>query len=175
MTVGIGERLAFEDVIAVAALGERVHLAPGVAERVAASRRIVEETAAESRAVYGVNTGVGHLANVRIDPADATALQHSLVRAHATAVGSPLAHMALAIVGEGDVEHEGSIVSAESALAKAGLDPLPLTQKEGLSLINGTEGMLACGIFAFEGAKDIPGPADITGAMSVEACLGTDA
>jgi histidine ammonia-lyase len=233
MTVGIGERLAFEDVIAVAARGERVHLASGVAERVAASRRIVEETAAESRAVYGVNTGVGHLANVRIDPADATALQHSLVRAHATAVGSrlpsgivramlllkartfafgnsgvrleilrriadllnhdihpivpaqgslgasgdlaPLAHMALAIVGEGDVEHEGSIVSAKSALAKAGLDPLPLTHKEGLSLINGTEGMLACGIFASEGAKKIAETADITGAMSVEACLGTDA
>ena len=90
MSVRIGDELSFEDVSAVALEAASVDIAPGVAERMAASRRIVEEAVAEGRTVYGITTGIGQLANVRISPANAERVQRDIVRSHAVAVGPAL-------------------------------------------------------------------------------------
>lgn len=232
MTVRLGKPLDFNQVVAVARGGEKVEIEPGAVERVAAARRVVEQAVAADRPVYGITTGIGHLANVRIAAPEAVELQRDIVRSHATAVGSPLptdvvrammllkartfafgasgvrlelierivamlnagihpivpmqgslgasgdlallAHLALPVMGEGKVEREGETGPALDALSAAGIDPLDLSYKEGLSLVNGTEAMLAVGILAVVGAEELAKVADVTGAMSVEACLGTD-
>src|SRR5439155_6119003 len=61
---------------------------------------------------------------------------------------APLAHLALPLIGEGDVSFRGEHMTAAMALERAGLEPLVLEPKEGLSLINGTQGMLAVGLLA---------------------------
>ena len=232
MSVRIGDELSFEDVSAVALEAARVEIAPGVAERMAASRRIVEEAVAEGRTVYGITTGIGQLANVRISPANAERVQRDIVRSHAVAVGpalSPavvramlllrartfafgisgvrfelverltqmlnaglhpivpaqgslgasgdlalLAHLALPLLGEGRAELGGVEMDAADALEKAGIERLEPSYKEGLALVNGTEGMLALGILTWCGARRVGFSADIVGAMSAEACFATD-
>jgi histidine ammonia-lyase len=232
MTVQIGKLLDLDHVVAVARGGEKVEIEPDAVERVVAARKVVEEAVGEDRPVYGITTGIGHLANVRIAASEAVGLQRDIVRSHAAAVGPPLptdvvrammllkartfafgasgvrlellerivamlnagihpvvpeqgslgasgdlallAHLALPVMGEGLVERDGRAGPARAALADAGLGPLELSYKEGLSLVNGTEAMLAMGIFAVVGAEKLARAADVTGAMSVEACLGTD-
>ncbi|MGH2820931.1 MAG: HAL/PAL/TAL family ammonia-lyase, partial [Actinomycetota bacterium] len=85
-----------------------------------------------------------------------------------------LAHLALPLMGEGEVEVEGESMPSADGLRKVGLEPLELSYKEGLSLVNGTEAMLAMGILACSGAESLARCADLAGAMSVESCLGTD-
>lgn len=231
MTVLIGEPLSIDSVVGVAA-GEAVDMAPGLADDMAPARRIVEDAVASGAAVYGITTGLGDLANVRIESAEAKALQEAILRSHATAVGpvlptevvrammllkartfargvsgvrfelverivrmlnysihpvvpaqgslgasgdlALLAHLALPLIGEGMVESEGEALPAADALRSAGLEPLALSHKEGLSLVNGTEGMLALGALNCARAETLARAADVTAAMSVEACLGTD-
>src|SRR5262249_1115543 len=86
---------------------------------------------------------------------------------------SPLAHLALPLIGEGDVSCEGERMPAADALAKLGLQPLQLEPKEGLSLINGTQGMLAVGLLAAHRAPKLSKVADLAAAMTVEGILGT--
>ncbi|MDQ5815724.1 MAG: histidine ammonia-lyase [Actinomycetota bacterium] len=232
MTVLIGKDLTFEDVVAVATGGAEVAIASDVADRMEPARRIVAEVVAAKRTVYGISTGIGDLANVRIDPAEAERLQRDIVRSHATAVGprlptnvvrammllrartfafgisgirfeiverlvdmlnagihpvvpsqgslgasgdlAPLAHLALPLMGEGGVEIDGRVTDGGSGLRSKGLHPIELSHKEGLSLVNGTEAMLALGILSVVGAERLARAADVTGAMTVEACLGTD-
>ena len=231
MTVLLGNSLSFDDVAAVAG-GEAVDLAPGLADRMAPARAVVDRAVDGDHAVYGITTGIGDLATVRIEPKDATRLQRDLVRSHATAVGepldedvvrammllkartfcfgysgvrielvkqfarllnarihpvvpsqgslgasgdlAPLAHLAAPLIGEGSVHYEGRIVASSEALRSAGVEPLELSYKEGLSLINGTEMMLALGILTLLGAESLARTADVTAAMTLEACLGTD-
>ena len=88
---------------------------------------------------------------------------------------APLAHCALAVIGEGQVRTPtGELVPAAAALARFGLSPLTLTAKEGLSLINGTDGMLGMLALAIHDLHALVIDADIAAAMSVEALLGTD-
>jgi histidine ammonia-lyase len=88
---------------------------------------------------------------------------------------APLAHCALALVGEGEVlASDGAREPAAAALEAAGLDPIVLTAKEGLALINGTDGILGMLALAIEDAEGLLRVADLTAAMSVEALLGTD-
>ena len=88
---------------------------------------------------------------------------------------APLAHMALALVGEGQViTAEGALKPAAAALKGAGVKLLKLETKEGLSLINGTDGMLGMLALACTDAELLFRTADVTAAMSVEALLGTD-
>jgi histidine ammonia-lyase len=230
--ISIGPAMTLDDVVR-AAHGDGVELDPGARPRIEASRAVVEEVAGAARAVYGINTGIGDLATVRIDPDEAAVMQSDIVRSHATGTGAalpttvvramlalkartfahghsgvrsavvdriidllnsgihpvvpgqgslgasgdlaPLAHLALPLIGEGPVERSGSVVPAAEALRSAGLEPLELSHKEGLSLVNGTEGMLALGILGHHGAARLARSADVAAAMSVEACLGTDA
>jgi histidine ammonia-lyase len=88
---------------------------------------------------------------------------------------APLAHCALAAMGEGDVHVTGGTIAASKALEAAGIEPLVLAEKEGLALINGTDGMLGMLVLACADLRMLLKTADITAAMSVEALLGTDA
>ncbi len=88
---------------------------------------------------------------------------------------APLAHCALALMGEGEVrDATGALVPAHEALAAAGLTPVELAAKEGLALINGTDGMLGMLVLAITDLQRLLRTADIAAAMSVEAQLGTD-
>jgi histidine ammonia-lyase len=88
---------------------------------------------------------------------------------------APLAHCALALIGEGEVtDADGRRMPSAEALAQAGLEPFMLGPKEGLALINGTDGMLGMLILALNDLDALLKAADIAAAMSVEALLGTD-
>ncbi|HKH16968.1 MAG TPA: histidine ammonia-lyase [Solirubrobacteraceae bacterium] len=88
---------------------------------------------------------------------------------------APLAHCALALMGEGPVrDASGDLRDAAGALREAGIAPLELREKEGLALINGTDGMLGMLVLAIADLRELLTAADITAAMSVEGLLGTD-
>jgi histidine ammonia-lyase len=229
--VRVGEPLTLEDVVAVAR-GADVELPSTARGRIAAAHDVVERAVDSNATLYGVTTGFGSLANVRIDADQAHLLQERIVRSHATAVGrplskeearamlllrahvlalghsgvralivermvemlnrdlvpvvpeqgslgasgdlAPLANLALPLLGAGELLVDGEPVPAADALAKAGLDPIALGAKEGLALVNGTQGMLAVGILAADRAERLVRTADVTAAMSVEAALGSD-
>jgi histidine ammonia-lyase len=88
---------------------------------------------------------------------------------------APLSHCALALMGEGDVRDAGGVLMpAHQALAAAGLAPVELAAKEGLALINGTDGMLSMLVMALTDLSVLMRTADIAAAMSVEGQLATD-
>jgi histidine ammonia-lyase len=88
---------------------------------------------------------------------------------------APLAHVALAVMGEGHVrDADGNLLPAGDALAQHGLEPVVLAEKEGLALINGTDGMLGMLVLALADLDRLLKTADIAAAMSVEGQLGTD-
>ncbi|GAA1651130.1 histidine ammonia-lyase [Microbacterium flavum] len=89
---------------------------------------------------------------------------------------APLSHVALAAIGEGDVrDAAGTLRPAADALAEAGITPLVLQEKEGLALINGTDGMLGMLLLALHDLQTLLDTADVAAALSVESQLGTDA
>ena len=233
VAVQVGEELALADVVAVAR-GAIVELGDAARGRVEAARSVIERVVASGETVYGVTTGFGSLADVRIDPSQAAALQVGIVRSHATAVGrplsrqearamlllrahvlalghsgvrplivermvemlnrdlipavpeqgslgasgdlAPLANLALPLIGQGELLRiDDGTEPAGPVLAVAGLAPIVLQAKEGLALVNGTQGMLAVGILAADRVANLTRAADVVAAMSVEAALGTDA
>jgi histidine ammonia-lyase len=225
--------LAPAEVVAVARDGARVSLGDQARAAMERSAAIVASLVDAEEPAYGVSTGFGSLANVRI-PADRRAeLQRALIRSHAAGMGppverevvrammllrartlaigysgarpivaetivallnagitpvvpehgslgasgdlAPLAHCALALTGEGDVDGEnGRTEPASQALARAGVDPVTLEAKEGLALINGTDGILGMLVLALADLRRLLATADVSAAMSVEALLGTD-
>ncbi|MFI6472354.1 histidine ammonia-lyase [Streptomyces sp. NPDC050516] len=88
---------------------------------------------------------------------------------------APLSHCALTLMGEGDAEGpDGVVKPAGELLAAAGIAPVELREKEGLALLNGTDGMLGMLCMAIADLKKLYTSADITAALSLEALLGTD-
>ncbi|RSN42471.1 histidine ammonia-lyase [Actinomadura sp. WAC 06369] len=88
---------------------------------------------------------------------------------------APLAHVALALIGEGRVrDADGEPRDAAEVLAEAGIAPVKLAAKEGLALLNGTDGMLGMLVLAMHDLRRLLTTADLAAAMSVEALLGTD-
>lgn len=88
---------------------------------------------------------------------------------------APLSHCALAVMGEGKVRNAaGELLDAADAMAAAGIEPVVLAEKEGLALINGTDGMLGMLLMASSDLRDLVSIADLSSAMSVEGLLGTD-
>ena len=213
--------------------GAGLTLDPAAREAVAASAAAVERIVAKGAPVYGVNTGFGKLASVRIADEDLATLQRNIVLSHAAGVGeavpgaivrlmmalklsslaqgasgvrlatvdliaamlaadllpvipgqgscgasgdlAPLAHMAAAMIGVGEIETPNGRVPAAEALAGAGLSPLELGPKEGLALLNGTQFSCAHALAGlFEGERVFQA-ALVTGALSTEAAKGTDA
>ena len=226
-----GHTLTLAQVEAVARGRVQVRLEAGAAEGIRASREVLEDLIADGRPVYGVNTGFGRLADVRIPRSEQRALQRNLVRSHAAGAGAPLpaeevraimvlrantlargqsgcrpavverllellnhevhplvpetgsvgasgdlvplAHIALALTGEGRAEAGGRDAEAAELLAEAGIAPLELHEKEALALLNGTQATTGIGALAvcrFGRALDT---ADVAGAMSLEGLRGT--
>ena len=94
---------------------------------------------------------------------------------------APLAHLVLAMIGEGavlvagrDGKYTGGHISGRDALQEAGIKPVTLEAKEAVSLINGTQGMLSVGTLAFLAAETLVDSADVIGALSLDALRGTD-
>lgn len=222
------------DVVAIARHHAPVVIDADALLRVAASRRVIDDMAADPVPHYGVSTGFGALATTFIAPERRRQLQVSLIRSHAAGTGAeveievvralqllrlqtlasgrtgvrpvvvetyaamlnagitplvreygslgcsgdlaPLAHVALAAMGEGDVrDSSGALVPASDALAAGGIAPLVLEEKEGLALINGTDGMLGMLLLALHDLETLVTTADLAAAMSIESQLGTDA
>lgn len=195
--------------------------------------RRIAEIAAGNEPVYGINTGFGKLASIKIDSADLATLQRNLILSHCCGVGAPLAenivrlimalklislgrgasgvrldlvrliegmlekgvtpvipekgsvgasgdlaplaHMAAAMIGEGEAFFEGVRMPAADALAKAGLQPVVLSAKEGLALINGTQTSTALALAGLFRAHRAARSALITGALSTDAAMGSSA
>jgi histidine ammonia-lyase len=88
---------------------------------------------------------------------------------------APLAHLALTLIGEGEcVDDRGARIPAADAMRQAQVKPLPLEAKEAVSLINGTQAMLAVGVLALLAAETLADSADVIGALSLDALRGTD-
>ena len=226
-----GEHLTIEDVCHVAERGAAVSLSAAAIEKMQASREPVERLAEGDDPIYGVNTGVGLLADIRVPREDLDQLQLNVVRSHAAGVGpplgravvrammliranvlakgfsgirpvvaeqlcellnrgvtpiipeqgsvgasgdlAPLAHMALVLVGEGEAEFQGATLAGGEALRRAGLEPLQFHPKEGLSLINGTQAMLAIGCLELAAAHTLANSGDVIAAMTLDALRGT--
>src|SRR5262245_28608298 len=111
-----GNDLTFAHLYAAALGGEAVGLAPAAAERMNSSRAVVEGLVASGATAYGINTGFGKLASVRISPEQVRQLQVNLVRSHASGVGQPLS----------EAETRALMVLRANALAKglSGVRPL---------------------------------------------------
>jgi len=227
-----GDTLSLEALEAVARGGRRALLDPGARRRMQESRRLVESEIESGRAVYGLNTGFGRLAGVRIAREQIEQLQQNLIRSHCAGVGppvaeetvrailllranclakgfsgvrptvvdrlldllnarlhpvvlrkgsvgasgdlAPLAQVALALIGEGEIWAGGERRAAGAVLRAAGLEPLALAAKEGLSLINGTQVSTAVGALTLLDAERLAAHADIAAALSLEALKGSE-
>ena len=121
-----GSALSLEQFAEVAAGGARVVLSAAARENVAAARAVIERAVASGAAVYGVNTGFGNLANVRIADADLETLQERLVLSHAAGVGEPLADEAV----------RGMLLLRANTLAKGHSGVRPLLIDGLLALLN---------------------------------------
>jgi len=86
---------------------------------------------------------------------------------------APLAHLALVVIGEGEAVYNGARLPGAQALSLAGLAPIQLAAKEGLALLNGTQAMTAVGALTVVQAQHLTKLADLAGAMSLEALMGT--
>jgi histidine ammonia-lyase len=86
---------------------------------------------------------------------------------------APLAHVALTLVGEGDVVFRGRRQRASVALKSTGIKPVTLEAKEGLSLVNGTQAMLSLGLLALREAEILANTADVAGALSLDSLRGS--
>jgi histidine ammonia-lyase len=226
-----GNDLTFSQLYAVALHHESVSLSPEAIARMNASRAVVEKLLAEGQTAYGINTGFGKLASVRISAEQVRQLQINLVRSHSCGVGeplsptetrammllranalakglsgirpvvvetlcamlnagvhpvipsqgsvgasgdlAPLAHLALVVIGEGLALYKNEKLHGAEALKRAGLTPVALEAKEGLSLLNGTQGMLALLSLALREADILTDTADIAAALSLDALRGS--
>jgi histidine ammonia-lyase len=227
-----GNNLSFDELRQVVYDRREVLLAGAARGKVAAAREVVDKLLRENRVAYAINTGVGKLSDVHIEPAQNRQLQVNLIRSHSAGVGeplsqeetrammllranslakgfsgvraevvdlictmlnhgvhpvvpsqgsvgasgdlAPLAHLALTMIGEGEVWAESGHGSSVEAMRSAGIKPLVPEAKEAISLINGTQAMLAVGSLALLAAEILAETADVLGAMSLDALHGTD-
>ena len=226
-----GNDLTFDQLYGVALRGEAVSLTAAATERMIASRAVVDQLVASGEAAYGINTGFGKLASVRISAEQVRTLQVNLVRSHCCGVGAPLneaetraimllranalakglsgirsvvvetlcqmlnakvhpvipsqgsvgasgdlaplAHLAQVVIGEGYAAFKGEILDGGDAMRRAGIAPVALEAKEGLSLLNGTQGMLALLSLALRESDILIDSADVAAALSLDALRGS--
>jgi histidine ammonia-lyase len=86
---------------------------------------------------------------------------------------APLAHIALVLIGEGEAELEGARMPGAAALQRAGIQPITLASKEGISLVNGTQAMLAVGCLELLASETLADAADVVCAMTLDGLRGT--
>jgi histidine ammonia-lyase len=226
-----GKDLTFAQLYAVALKHEAVSLAPDAIARMNASRAVVDKLLSEGQTAYGINTGFGKLASVRISAEQVRQLQINLVRSHACGVGTqlsdaetrammllranalakglsgirpivvetlctmlnagvhpvipsqgsvgasgdlaPLAHLAQVVIGEGEAVYKGEKLPGGEALKRASVTPVALEAKEGLSLLNGTQGMLALLSLALLEADMLADTADVAASLTLDALRGS--
>ena len=226
-----GQSLTLAQIEGIAAHEWPVRVAEEALQRLAEGRAWIEQILATGQTVYGVNTGFGRLADVRVPDESIQQLQVNLVRSHSGGMGqplsipearamlllranvlakgwsgcrpvvlellaamlnqgvtpvipekgsvgasgdlAPLAHLALVAIGEGEAFYQGERIPGGEALQRAGLTPLRLEAKEGLALLNGTQAMTAVGALSVARARRLVRLADLAGAMSLEALMGT--
>jgi histidine ammonia-lyase len=226
-----GNDLTFQQFYAVALQNQAVSLAPAAIERMNASRAVVDRLVASGATAYGINTGFGKLASVRISTEQVRQLQVNLVRSHACGLGArlseaetrammllranalakglsgvrpsvvetlcqmlnarvhpvipsqgsvgasgdlaPLAHLAQVVIGEGRATFLGEVLPGGEAIKRAGITPISLEAKEGLSLLNGTQGMLALLSLALRDADILVDTADVAASLSLDALRGS--
>ena len=226
-----GNDLTFPQLHDVALRAEQVQLTASAIERMNASRAVVERLVASGTAAYGINTGFGKLASVRISTEQVRQLQMNLVRSHACGLGAPLseaetramillranalakglsgvrscvvetlcqmlnakvhpvipsqgsvgasgdlaplAHLAQVVIGEGHATFRGEVLPGGEAMKRAGITPVVLEAKEGLSLLNGTQGMLALLSLALHEADILVDTADVAASLSLDALRGS--
>ncbi|HET8965742.1 MAG TPA: histidine ammonia-lyase, partial [Candidatus Acidoferrum sp.] len=226
-----GNDLTFDQLHRIVIDNEPVSLSPIAAERMNASRAVVDRLVTSGKTAYGINTGFGKLASVRISSEQVRQLQVNLVRSHACGVGeplaksetrammllranalakglsgvrpstvetlcamlnagvhpvipsqgsvgasgdlAPLAHLACVVIGEGSAELRGEVLSGAEALRRAKIPSVTLEAKEGLSLLNGTQGMLALLSLALSEADVLADTADVAAALSLDALRGS--
>lgn len=226
-----GNKLTFSQLYAVALNHETVSLSPDAIARMKASRAVVDQLVASGKTAYGINTGFGKLASVRISGEQVRQLQVNLVRSHSCGVGeplseaetrammllranalakglsgirpsvvetlismlntgvhpvipsqgsvgasgdlAPLAHLAHVVIGEGEALHKRERLPGAEALQRAGITPVELEAKEGLSLLNGTQGMLALLSLALREADILADTADVAASLSLDALRGS--
>jgi histidine ammonia-lyase len=232
MTVVLtGNDLTFAQLQAVTAQHESVTVSTDAIARMKTSRAIVDRLVSSGETAYGINTGFGKLASVRISAEQVRQLQINLVRSHACGVGpalnttetramillranalakglsgirptvvetlcamlnsgvhpvipsqgsvgasgdlAPLAHLAQVLIGEGEAHYKRERLSGAEALKRAGITPVALETKEGLSLLNGTQGMLALLCLALQEADILSDTADLAAALSLDALRGS--
>src|SRR6516165_10332007 len=226
-----GNDLKFEQLYAVSLRNEQVSLSPQAVARMQASRDVVERLVSANETAYGINSGFGKLASVRISPEQVRQLQVNLVRSHSCGVGeplseaetrammllranalakglsgirpsvvetlismlnasvhpvipsqgsvgasgdlAPLAHLARVVIGEGEALCQHERLPGAEALQRAGITPVALEAKEGLSLLNGTQGMLALLSLALLEADTLADSADVAASLSLDALRGS--
>jgi histidine ammonia-lyase len=226
-----GNDLTFAQLYDVALGQETVELAGDAVVRMKASRAVVDKLLAEGQTAYGINTGFGKLANVRISSEQVRQLQVNLVRSHSCGVGAPLsqaetrammllranalakglsgvrpvvvetlcamlnqrvhpvipsqgsvgasgdlaplAHLAQVVIGEGQAIYKDEKIGGSEALQRAQIPPVALDAKEGLSLLNGTQGMLALLSLALREADILADTADVAASLSLDALRGS--
>jgi len=226
-----GNDLTFPQLYDVALGGEQVQLTASAIERMSASRAVVDRLVASGETAYGINTGFGKLASVRISAEQVRQLQVNLVRSHGCGVGAPLsepetrammllranalakglsgvrplvvetlckmlnakvhpvipsqgsvgasgdlaplAHLAQVVIGEGRAMFHGETLPGGEAMKRAGITPIALEAKEGLSLLNGTQGMLALLSLALREADNLVNTADVAASLSLDALRGS--
>jgi histidine ammonia-lyase len=226
-----GNELTFEQLYRVALDGDAVSVSRVAIEGMKSSRAVVDQLVASGATAYGINTGFGKLASVRISAEQVRNLQVNLVRSHCCGVGAPLgeaetrammllranalakglsgvrplvvetlcamlnarvhpvipsqgsvgasgdlaplAHLAHVVIGEGRARSKDEILEGGEALRRAGIKPVALEAKEGLSLLNGTQGMLALLSLALRDADLLIDAADVAAALSLDALRGS--
>ena len=226
-----GNDLTFDQLYAVSLRHEAVSLSAQAVARMQASRAVVDRLVAANETAYGINTGFGKLASVRISAEQVRQLQVNLVRSHACGVGTPLsipetrammllranalakglsgvrpvvvetlcamlnagihpvipsqgsvgasgdlaplAHLAQVVIGEGEAHLKHERLSGGEAMHKAGIARIALDAKEGLSLLNGTQGMLALLSLALLEADTLADTADVAASLSLDALRGS--
>jgi histidine ammonia-lyase len=226
-----GNDLTFDQLYSVALHAAQVQLSSATIEKMKTSRAVVDRVVASGQTAYGINTGFGKLASVRISTEQVRQLQVNLVRSHACGVGTPLsepetrammllranalakglsgvrpevvgtlckmlnakvhpvipsqgsvgasgdlaplAHLAQVVIGEGTASFGGKIISGAEAMRQAGIAPVSLDAKEGLSLLNGTQGMLALLSLALRDADILADTADVAASLSLDALRGS--
>ncbi len=232
-SIALGDRpLTLPELHALSRRGSRAALSAAAVERVAQSRAVVDQAVQGGAVMYGINTGFGKLAGLRIPDHQLSRLQRNLLLSHATGVGAPLcyeqsrlalalrihnlalgysgvrlalleqalalfnadlvpvipsqgsvgasgdlaplSHMALPLIGCGEVHDGAATIDGAAALARVGRAPLELAEKEGLALINGTQIMTAIGLLALHSGVLAAKSADICCALTVEALRGSE-
>ena len=227
----VGDEITIFDLVKVARDFEEVRLSERAKERIRKSRERVERFLKSDKPMYGINTGFGALANVKIGKEDIGQLQVNLVRSHSAGVGptfredevrammllrafslakgfsgvreevvngllnmlnrritpvvpsqgsvgasgdlAPLAHIALAMMGEGNVFYKGEEVKALDALKAEGLEPLSYEAKEGLALTNGAQAITAVLALTLYDSKVLFESSLISAAMAIDALKGS--